>query len=178
MNNTHPTNTLTNAAQHMAERNFSVSLIAREAYNCHQMADQRSIEVQAFTFSVKTFAYRILAQGLSKSMSGFSNFLREYLGRVVKADQGAYYADDIGIAPNDADHLIKFLRATFESIRKTGLKVTMHKIHFGATEIDFLERTTAPDGVKPQKGKSTIFLEITIFPMSKKDLQQYLGFLN
>ena len=55
----------------------------------------------------------------------------------------------MGIA--NADHSIKYLRATFECIRKAGLKLTIHKCHFGATEIDFFGRTITPEGVKPQK---------------------------
>ena len=104
--------------------------------------------------------------------------MREYLDRVIKADQCAQFVDDIGIAANDAEHLIKNLRATFECIREAGLKLTMHKCHFGATEIDFLRRTITPEGVKPQKERVIQFLEKTKFPKSKKALQRYLGFLN
>ena len=142
------------------------------------MADQRSIEMLAFNFASRTFAYRRLAQGLSRALSAFSSLMREYLDRVIKADQCAQYVDDIGIAANDAEHLIKNLRATFECIREAGLKLTMHKCHFGATEIDFLGRTITPEGVKPQKERVIQFLEKTKFPKSKKALQRYLGFLN
>ena len=142
------------------------------------MADQMSIEMLAYNFASRTFAYRRLAQGLSRALSAFSSFMREYLDRVIKADQCAQYVDDIGIAANDAEHLIKNLRATFECIREAGLKLTMHKCHFGATEIDFLGRTITPEGVKPQKESITNFLEKTKFPKSKKALQRYLGFLS
>ena len=86
--------------------------------------------------------------------------------------------DDIGIAAGDADHLIANLRATFKCIQEAGLKLTMHKCHFGAKEIDFHGRTITPQGVKPQKRKVQNFLEKTKFPKSKKALQRYLGFLN
>ena len=142
------------------------------------MADQRSIEMLAFNFASRTFAYRRLAQGLSRALSAFSSFMREYLDRVIKADQCAQYVDDFGIAANDAEHLIKNLRATFECIREAGLKLTMHKCRFGATEIDFLGRTITPEGVKPQKEAITNFLEKTKFPKLKKALQRYLGFPN
>ena len=69
-------------------------------------------------------------------------------------------------------------RLTFECIREAGIKLTMHKCHFGATEIDFLGRTITPEGVKPQKESITNFLEKTKLPKSKKALQRYLGFLN
>ena len=86
--------------------------------------------------------------------------------------------DDIGIAANDVDHLMTNLRATFKCIQEAGLKLTMHKCHFGAKEIDFLGRTITPQGVKPQKQNVQKFLEKTKFPKSKKALQRYLGFLN
>ena len=76
--------------------------------------------------------------------------MREYLDKVIKADQCAQYVDDIGIAANDADHLITNLRATFKCIQEAGLKLTMHKCHFGAKEDDFLGRTITPQGVKPK----------------------------
>ena len=143
------------------------------------MADQRSIEMLAFNFASRTFAYRRLAQGLSRVLSAFSSFMREYLDKVIKADQCAQYVDDIGIAANDAEQLIKNLRATFQCIRHAGLKLTMHKCHFGATEIDFLGRTITPDGVRPQRPRVHNFVEKkTKFPKSKKALQRYLGFLN
>ena len=178
INNNHPVSTLTDAAQHMAGKKLFCKLDCSQAYHCLQMADQRSIEMLAFNFASRTFAYRRLAQGLSRALSAFSSFMSEYLDRVIKADQCAQYVDDIGIAANDAEHLIKNLRATFECIREAGLKLTMHKCHFGATEIDFLGRTIIPEGVKPQKERIIQFLEKTKFPKSKKALQRYLGFLN
>ena len=136
------------------------------------MGDQKSIEMLAFNFASRTFGYRRLAQGLSRALSAFSSFMREYLDRVIKADQCAQYVDDIGVAEaaTDANQLIVNLRATFQCIREAGLKLSMYKC--GATEIDFLGRTITPEGVKPQKERITIFLEKTKFPKSKKALQR------
>ena len=97
---------------------------------------------------------------------------------MIKADQCAQYVNDIGIAANNATQLINNLRATFECIRTAGLKLTMHKCHFGAKEIDFLGRTITPEGMRPQRPRVQNFLEKTKFPKFKKALQRYLGFLN
>ena len=69
------------------------------------MADQRSVEFLAFNFASRIFAYKKLAQGLSRSLSPSSSFMREYLDPVVKADQCAQYVDDIGIAANNTTDL-------------------------------------------------------------------------
>ena len=141
------------------------------------MADQRSIETLAFNFASRSFAYRRLAQGLSRALSAFSSFMRECLDKVIKADQCAQYVDDIGIAANDVDHLIANLRATFKCIQEAGLKLTMHKCHFGAKKIDFLGRTITPQGVKPQKQNVQIFLEKNQIPEVEKGLTTLLGIL-
>ena len=134
----------------------------------------------AFNFATRTFAYRKLAQGLSRALSAFSSVMRKYLDRISKADQCTQYVD-IGIAVNNADQLIINLRATFEYTREgreARLKLTLHKCHFGATENDRLGRTITPEFVNPQKERFANFLENAIFPKSKKALQRYLGFLN
>ena len=135
------------------------------------MADQQSIELLAFNFASRTFAYRRLAQGLSRSLSAFSSFIRENLDPVIKADQCAQNVDDIGIAANTSEQFFKNLRAVFQCLRKAGPKLSMTKCHFGVQEVDFLGRTITTNGVAPQKQKIAKFLEKVNFPRSKSTLQ-------
>ena len=121
INNNHPVCTLVHAAQHLAGKKLFCKLDCSQAYHCLPMADQRSIEMFAFNFASRIFPYRRLAQSLSRAP--FSSFMREYLDKVIKADQCAQYVDDIGISANDADHLIANLRATFKCIQEAGLKI-------------------------------------------------------
>ena len=88
-NNKHPVSTLSDAAQHLAGKSLFCKHECSQAYHSLQMADQRSVEILAFGFASRTFAYRRLAQGLSRSVSAFLSFMREYLDTVVKADQCA-----------------------------------------------------------------------------------------
>ena len=91
------------------------------------MADQRSVEKLAFNFASRIFAYKRLAQGLSRYVPAFSSFIREYLDPVVKADQCAQSVDDIGIAANNATNLTRNIQASFKWIRQAGLKLTIEK---------------------------------------------------
>ena len=138
INNNHPVSTLSDAAQHMAGKKLFCKLDCSQAYHCLQMADYQSIQMLAFNFASRTFAYRRLAQGLSRSLSAFSSFMREYLDKAIKADQCAQYVDDIGIAANDLKQLCANIRTVFECIRNAGLKLTMSKCHFGVKQVDFL----------------------------------------
>ena len=142
------------------------------------MADQRSVEMLAFNFASRTFAYKRLAQGLSRSVSAFSSFMREYLDPVVKADQCTQYVDDIGIAANNATDLTRNIRAVFQCIRNAGLKLTIENCHFGVRQVEFLGRTISSEGVSPQAHKIQNFLNKLRFPKSRKALQRYLGFVN
>ena len=154
----------------MAGEQSFCKLNCSQAYHCLQMADQMSIEMLVFNFASRNFAQRKLAQGLSRALSVFSSFMREYLDKVIKVYQCAQYVEDIGIAAKEATQIINNLRATFQCITTAGLKLTMHKCHFGAKEIDFLGRTITHDGVRPQKHKVQTFLEKTKVPKSEKAL--------
>ena len=85
-NNNRPVSTLSDAAQHLAGNSLFCKPDCSQAYHCLQIADQRSVEMLAFNFASRTFAYKRLAQGLSRYVSAFSSFMREYLDPVVKAD--------------------------------------------------------------------------------------------
>ena len=117
------------------------------------MADQRSVEMLALNFASRTFAYKRLAQGLSRSVSAFSIFMREYLDPVVKADQCAQYVDDIGIAVINATDLTRNIRAVFLCLLNAGLKLTIEKCHFGVRQVEFLGRTISSEGVSPHSQK-------------------------
>ena len=178
INNNHPVSTLTDAAQHLAGKKLFCKLDCSQAYHVLQMADQKSVQLLAFNFASRTFAYLRLAQGLSRSLSSFSSFMREYLDKAIKADKCAQYVDDIGIATNTPEELKNNLREVFQCIRAAGLRLTMAKCQFGAKEVEFLGRTISPSGVAPQSHKIQKYLQTLKFPRTKKGLQRYIGFVN
>ena len=114
------------------------------------MADQKSVQLLAFNFASRTFAYLRLAQGLSRSLSSFSSFMREYLDKAIKADKCAQYVDDIGIATNTPDELKNNLREVFQCIRAAGLRLTMTKYQFGAKKVFRPIRSGTPEPQDPK----------------------------
>ena len=177
-NKSHPVSTLSDAAQHLAGKSLLCKVYCSQAYHCLQITDQRSVEMLAFNFASRIFAYIRLVQGLSRSVSAFSSFMREYLDPVVKADQCAQYVDDIGIAVNNAMDLTRNIRAVFKCIRLAGLKLRTEKCHFEVKQVEFLGRTISPEGISPQARKIQNSLDKLRFPKSKKASQRYLGFVN
>ena len=166
----HPVSTLWDAAQQLTGKSLVCKLECSQAHHCLQMADQQSVETLAFNFASRTFACKRLAQGLSRSLSDFSKFLREYLDPVVKADQWAQNMDDIGISANNATDLTWNIRAVFRCIRPAGLKLTIENCHYGVRPVEFLGRTISPEEISPQARKIQIFLDELRFPNPKKAL--------
>ena len=144
INNKYPESTLSDAAQHLAGKKLFCKLDCSQAYHVLQMADQKSVELLAFNFASRTFAYLRLTQGLSRSLSSFSSFMREYLDRVIKADKCAQYVDDIGIATHTAEELKNNLPEVFQCIREAGLRLTMAKCQFGPRKSNYLDEQYHP----------------------------------
>ena len=91
------------------------------------MADYQTIQMLAFNSASRTFTFRQLVQGLSRSLSAFSSFMREYLNTLIKTDQCAKYVDDIRIAANTVTQLCVNIKAALECIRNAGLELSMSK---------------------------------------------------
>ena len=173
----HPVTTIADAAQNMAGKKYFCKLDCSQAYHCLQMADEQSIQLLAFNFGSRTFAYLRLAQGLNRSLSAFNSTIREYLDALVKADKCAQYVDDIGVAAHNVDELAANIEAVFQQIQKAGLKLSMSKCAFGHTKIEFLGRSITTKGIAPLADRIDDFLKKLKLPTSVKSLQRYIGFV-
>ena len=173
----HPVTTMADAAQHMAGKRYFCRLDCSQAYHCLQMADEQSIQLLAFNFESRTFAFLRLAQGLNRSLSAFNSTVREYLDPLVKADKCAQYVDDIGIAASTVEELVDNIEAVFTKVRQAGLKLSMSKCAFGHPEIEFLGRSITSKGIGPIEKKIDDFLKSIKLPTSVKSLQRYIGFV-
>ena len=138
------------------------------------MKDQWSVEMLAFNFASRTFAYKKLAQGLSRFVSAFFSFMRNYLSLFVKVDELAQYVDDIGIAAkSDTDNtgaVGQSLRYLPNSIEK----ITVRKCHFDVREVKCHGSTISPAEFhhKPTKLEFSSKVEIS---QIKQVSQGYLG---
>ena len=149
-NNNHSVRTLSDAAHHLAGKSLFCKPDWSQVYHCFQMVDQRWVEMLAFNFASRTFAYKRLAHSLSRSVTAYSTSMREYLDPVVKADQCAQYVDDSWIRVNNATDLHQYIRVVFKCIRQVGLQLKIEKCHFGVRQVEFLGRTNSPEGISPQ----------------------------
>ena len=113
-NNNHPFSILSDAAQHLVGKSLFCKLDCSQACHFSQIADQRLVERLASNFASRACAYKRLAECRSRSVSAFSDFMREYLDLVVEVVQYAQYVDDIGIAANNATDFTRSIRSVFK----------------------------------------------------------------
>ena len=113
-NNNHPVSTLSDAAQHLAGKSLFCKLDCSQAYHCFQMADQWSVELLAFNFARRSFDYKRLAQGLSRSVSAFLSFMRGYLELKAEKPNKFYELLKTDVPVN----ITSELKETFDSVNK------------------------------------------------------------
>ena len=133
-----PISNMTDASNHFAGKILFTKLNFSQAYHCVQMADDLSVQLLAFNFGSRTYAYKYLAQGLGKSVTGFSSFIRHYLDTCLLADLCTQFMDDIGSAVNNYPELIPTFNKRFDCIRKSGLKLSPKKCKIGTQRMKFL----------------------------------------
>ena len=175
--NNFPISTMVDAKHHLAGKKFFTKLDCSQAYFALQMADPLSVELLAFNFNSRTFAFQRLAQGLSRSVSAFSSFVREYLDPCIAADKCFSYVDDIGSATNTSREMIDNIRHIFQCVRRSGLKLSPSKCEFGVPEIKFLGNTIGAEGMSPNREKVEKFISKLKMPQNRKQVKRFIGFL-
>ena len=177
LNSNFPISIMTDATNHFAGKNLFCKLDCSQAYHCVQMADDLSVQLLAFNFASRTFAYNCLAQGLNKSVTGFSSFVKHYLDPCLAANVCTQFMDDIAAGVNNFDEMIPALRKIFDCLRESGLKLSAHKCEFGTTKIDYLGSTITPKGISPKRAKIEKFLGQIRMPNTVKQVKRLIGFV-
>ena len=165
---------MADAAQHMAGKRYFCKLDCSQAYHCLQMADEQSVQLLAFNFGSRTFAFLRLAQGLNRSLSAFNSTVREYLDPLAKADKCDQYVDDIGISANTVEELVNNIEAVFIKIRPAGLKLSMAKCA-PWNRIPWQKHHNQRH--RAHREKNDKFLKNIKLPTYVKSLQRYIGFV-
>ena len=129
-----------NAINYFAGKKLFTKLDCSQAYHCVQMTDDVSVQLLAFKFASRTYAYKCLAQGLTKSIAGFSSFIRHYLDPCLASGNCTHFMDDIGNAVTNFEQLVPSLREIFICISQTGLKLSSKNCEIATEKMKFRGR--------------------------------------
>ena len=173
--NNFPISNMTDAVHHFAGKTLFTKLDCSQAYHCVQMADPLSVQLISFNFASRTYAYTRLAQGLNKSVTGFSSFIRSYLDSCLAANLCTQFMDDIGCGVETFEQMIPSLRQLCVYLKKSGLPLTPHKCDFRITSINFLGKTITTQGLKPETEKIEKFLKTMKLPATVRQVKRLVG---
>ena len=176
-NHNFPIPTMADASAHLAGKSVFAKMDCSQAYFSMQMADELSIQLLAFNFGGRIFAFKRLAQGLNRSPTAFSACVNKHLHACVASDRCFVYFDDLGSGAIDGDALIENLEQIFIKIKSLGFKLSIEKCEFGIPEINFLGHTITGDSIKPNKDNLEKFLKTVKPPKSVKQTRRLIGFL-
>ena len=148
-----------------------------EAYHCVQIADDLSVQLLGFNFASRAIAYNCLAQGLNKSVAGFSSFIKHFLDPCLAAIVCMQFMDDIAAAVSSFDEMITALGKLFDCLRQSGLKLSARKCEYGTIKIDCLGSTVAPKGIPTESAKIGNFLGQIRMPNTVELVKHLIGFV-
>ena len=144
------------------------------------MADPLSVQLLSFNFASRTYAYTRLEQGLNKSVTRFSSFVRSYLDSYLDSCLAAnlctQFMDDIGCGVETFEEMVPTLRQIVDCLRKSGLRLTPHKRELGVPSINFLGNKIASKGAQPEKQKIQKFLNTIKLVTTVKQVKRLVGF--
>ena len=169
-----PISNMADATSHFAVKTLFTKPDCSQAYNCLQMANDTSVQLLAFNFSSRTYAYKCFARGLSKPVTGFS-LICHYLDLCLAAGISTQFMDDIGGAVTEFSQLLPSLTKIFDCIRRSGLKLSPEKCEITSKSIKFLGRTITNEGISPQAEKIKNFLEEITMPRTTKQIKRLIG---
>ena len=131
----------------------------------------------AFNFAFRTFEYNCLTQGLYKSVTGFSSFVKHYHDPCLAAKVCTQIKDDIAPGVNNFDEVIPALRKIFDCLRESGLKISAHKCEFDTTKIHYLGSTITPKRISRERAKIGNCLRHIRMPNKVKQVKGLIGFV-
>ena len=114
-NNNFPIPTMSDASALLPGEKIFRTMDCFKAYFSMQMTDEKSVQLLAFIFGGRTFAFKRLAQGLKRSPTAFNSCVIKRVKTFVANDQCFVFSDDLGSGASDGNNfwknLMQFLKA-------------------------------------------------------------------
>lgn len=130
----------------------------------------------SFLINGRNYSYKRLPFGLNVSGAEFQKSMDTVLGPLIH-DYVTIYVDDILITSENEEQHYEHIKTVLERLRKFNVTVNLEKCQFFRQEASFLGHIITTKGIKMETEKVESIQQFKT-PSSKKELQQYLGFLN
>ena len=114
--------------------------------------------------------------GITVAGDVFQRKLDQYFGKI---DNIIVIADDIVMIGNQQNHRDHDIALTnlLETAIRSNIHLNYDKLHYKATEVDFLRETYTTNSHKPAQSKMSVITEMPP-PTCKKQVQSFIGMIN
>jgi hypothetical protein len=119
------------------------------------------------------FEYARMPFGLKSAPSTFQRMMNNILSELI-GNRCLVYVDDILILGETLNEHNSKLRMVFQKLREFNIKIEPDKCEFLKEELNYLGHVVTPEGVKPDKKKTTAVDEFPT-PRAPKDVKSFLG---
>ncbi|PNF18384.1 hypothetical protein B7P43_G12483 [Cryptotermes secundus] len=127
----------------------------------------------AFSTADGHFEYKRMPFGLKSAPSTFQRMMNNVLSELI-GNRCLVYMDDILIIGETLEEHNSKLRAVFEKLHESNLKIEPDKCEFLKEELSYLGHIVTAEGVKPDDKKIEAVVKFPI-PQSQKDVKSFLG---
>lgn len=156
----------------LGKSNYFTTLDLASGFHQIEMFDT---EKTAFSTQNGHYEFLRMPFGLKTAPATF----QRTMDSVLRGLQGIHclvYLDDILIYSNGLVEHIKKLRAVFDRLRETNLKVQLDKSEFLRREVQYLGHTLTKDGLRPNNDKIQAVLKYPM-PQTQTEIKRFLGFV-
>ena len=138
--------------------------------------DPKDREKTAFCTPEGLFEFRVMPFGLCNAPATFQRLMDAVLAG-LQWSSCLVYLDDLVIPGKTFLEHLAHLRNVFQRLREAGLKLKPSKCNFCLKKVEFLGHVVSAEGVRTDPGKTEKVATWPV-PMSKRDVQQFLGLAN
>ena len=168
---------MTDAVHQFAGKTLFTTLDCSQVYQCVQMDDTLSVQLLSFDFSSRRYVYTRLAQGLSKSMTGFRSIVRSYLDSCLAANLCTQIMEDFGCGVETFEPMIPTLRQIFVCLTRPRRPLAPHECEFGLISLKFLGNTITLKGLKQETDKVEGILKTKKRPSTVRQVKLLVRFV-
>ena len=136
--------------------------------------DEESREFTAFQTPLGLFQWKFMPFGLVNAPATFAYMMRVLLRDIPGVIS---FFDDILINTETFEEHLYVLKTVLQKLRQCGLTAKPSKVAVAHTEIEFLGHIVSHGEIKPEDGKISKILSLSI-PKTKKEIRSLLGVLS
>jgi hypothetical protein len=174
--NRYPLPLISELIDKLSEAKYFSKMDVRWGYNNIRIKDRDTWKA-AFRTNRGLFEPLVMFFGLTNSPTTFQTMMNDIFREEIAEGWVVIYMDDILVFSKDKNEHQEQVKRILEKLRQHQLSLKAEKCYFEKEEIEFLGLIISEEGIRMDPHKVKAITDWPI-PTTKRELQQFLGFVN